>query len=64
MASSDFSGEDASPVPEPQPARIRLNSSFEARVKKTFYGIVSTLVSMPMRLSICATASQILLSLM
>ena len=56
-------------MPEPQPTRMKLNSGMlsgppeEARRKNTAGGSVSTLVSMPMRVSICATTSTILASL-
>ncbi|MNC91453.1 hypothetical protein D3C83_77210 [compost metagenome] len=68
VASSDLSGEEASPVPEPQPTRIRLNSGSlfgpppEARLKKTLAGMVTTLVGMPPRVSIWAITSQIFAS--
>ena len=56
-------------MPEPQPTRMKLNSGMlsgppeEARRKNTAGGSVSTLVSMPMRVSIWATTSTILASL-
>jgi hypothetical protein len=68
LASSDLSGEEASPVPEPQPTRMKLNlgpfsgEPVEASRKKTPWVIVTTCVSMPMRESICPTASAILAS--
>ena len=68
VASSDLSGDDASPVPEPQPTRTKLNFGVlsgppvEASRKNTPCVIVTTCVSMPMRESICPTASAILAS--
>ena len=45
------------------PMNMKLNSSLAARPKKIAFGIASTLVLMPTRVSICATASSILASL-
>ena len=53
VANNDFNGEEGSPVPEPHPTRTKLNSGnpplapFEARLKKTFLGIVTTFVGIP-----------------
>ncbi len=63
VASSARSGDEVSPVSAPQPASRKLNSSFEPREKKTFDGIVSTLVGMPLRDRYCATACAIAASL-
>ena len=63
-----LSGEDASPVPEPQPTRMKLNfgpfsgEPVEASRKNTPCVMVTTCVSMPMRDSIWPTASAILAS--
>ena len=64
LASSARSGDDVSPVSAPHPASRKLNSSFVPREKKTFDGIVSSLVGMPLRDRYCATAWATCASLM
>ena len=61
--SSAFKADDASPVPVLQPTSMKLNLSSVACVKNVDDGIATTVVSMPTRLSICATACAILASL-
>ena len=63
VASSERSGDDASPVDAPQPTMWKLNSCFDARPEYGAIGAVSTLAAMPMRESICATACTIFSSL-
>ena len=63
VISSAFSDDDASPVPVLQPTSMKLNLRSVACVKNVADGIATTLVSMPTRVSICATACAIFASL-
>ena len=64
VAISAFSGEDISPVSEPQPASQKPNSRLLRLAKNVLCVMASSDTFRPMRVSICATACEICASLM